>query len=344
MTEPVTLDINAIMERIPHRYPFLLVDRVLALEPGRQVRALKNVTVNEPFFPGHFPHRPVMPGVLIIVTAAAIVGSIGMDPTGEFPDDLFRTFAVNEESILQVASAITAQRPAGLVRTVSLNGDFVPHPENVSIDILGFDSVYYEVQSGIIFPHADVTVRVTNPASSLLNDVMVSHFLPSGPICGTVGTSVAIQNAGLTTGAFVDISLTGLHLNYAPWGWLNTEQPVCIGVLSPNNLYDRDQSDNLACDTVHVVLGIQDLPSDGAGVIVTNPFADALDIAFIAPAQESLLATLFDATGRRLAITAIAAGSTRFHWELPGLSDGVHMVRLESRSLSTTRKLIRQQP
>ena len=67
---------------------------------------------------------------------------------------------------------------------------------------------------------------------------------------------------------------------------------MCIGVLSPNNLYDRDQSDNLACDTVHVVLGIQDLPSDGAGVMVTNPFADALDIAFIAPAQESLLATL----------------------------------------------------
>jgi beta-hydroxyacyl-ACP dehydratase FabZ len=59
-------DINTIMESIPHRYPFLLVDRILELVPNQRVVALKNVTINEPFFQGHFPNRPIMPGVLII--------------------------------------------------------------------------------------------------------------------------------------------------------------------------------------------------------------------------------------------------------------------------------------
>ena len=65
-----TLDINAIRATLPHRYPMLLVDRVLELEPGVRIKALKNVTINEPFFPGHFPHYPVMPGVLIVEALA----------------------------------------------------------------------------------------------------------------------------------------------------------------------------------------------------------------------------------------------------------------------------------
>lgn len=64
------MDIHAILENLPHRYPFLLVDRVLSLEPGKQIVALKNVTINEPFFPGHYPHHPVMPGVLIVEAMA----------------------------------------------------------------------------------------------------------------------------------------------------------------------------------------------------------------------------------------------------------------------------------
>mgnify|MGYP001316362514 FL=1 len=77
-----TLDINAIRETLPHRYPMLLVDRVLELEPGVRIKAIKNVTINEPFFPGHFPHYPVMPGVLIVealAQASAIVAYRG-DP------------------------------------------------------------------------------------------------------------------------------------------------------------------------------------------------------------------------------------------------------------------------
>jgi beta-hydroxyacyl-ACP dehydratase FabZ len=64
------LDVRGIMNSIPHRYPFLLVDRVLEMEPGRRIVAIKNVTINEPFFPGHFPGAPVMPGVLIIEALA----------------------------------------------------------------------------------------------------------------------------------------------------------------------------------------------------------------------------------------------------------------------------------
>ncbi|NNC23169.1 3-hydroxyacyl-ACP dehydratase FabZ [Salinisphaera sp. USBA-960] len=63
-------DIQAIMAEVPHRYPFLLVDRVVGCEPGQWITALKNVTYNEPFFPGHFPSQPVMPGVLIVEALA----------------------------------------------------------------------------------------------------------------------------------------------------------------------------------------------------------------------------------------------------------------------------------
>lgn len=70
MTSPVVMDIQQILSRLPHRYPFLLVDRVLELEPGKHIKALKNVTYNEPCFTGHFPQRPVMPGVLILEALA----------------------------------------------------------------------------------------------------------------------------------------------------------------------------------------------------------------------------------------------------------------------------------
>lgn len=75
------MDIHQILEYLPHRYPFLLVDRVLSCEPGKAIVAIKNVTINEPFFQGHFPHHPVMPGVLIIealAQAAAILSFMTM--------------------------------------------------------------------------------------------------------------------------------------------------------------------------------------------------------------------------------------------------------------------------
>ena len=66
MSTPIAIDINKILQLLPHRYPFLLVDRVLEITPRESITALKNVTMNEPFFQGHFPDFPVMPGVLIL--------------------------------------------------------------------------------------------------------------------------------------------------------------------------------------------------------------------------------------------------------------------------------------
>ena len=82
------MDIKEILQYLPHRYPFLLVDRVLEIEPGVRARALKNVTMNEPFFPGHFPHHPVMPGVLIIeamaqTAAVLVVETLGPSAEGK---------------------------------------------------------------------------------------------------------------------------------------------------------------------------------------------------------------------------------------------------------------------
>ena len=81
------MDINEILHYLPHRYPFLLIDRVLEIEPGVRALALKNVTMNEPFFPGHFPHHPVMPGVLILEAMAQAAALLSFKSSGERPDE-----------------------------------------------------------------------------------------------------------------------------------------------------------------------------------------------------------------------------------------------------------------
>lgn len=83
-----SMDIHQILDHLPHRYPFVLVDRVLSLEVGKEIVAVKNVSINEPFFPGHFPYHPVMPGVLIVeamAQAAAILSfkTMGVKPTDD---------------------------------------------------------------------------------------------------------------------------------------------------------------------------------------------------------------------------------------------------------------------
>jgi 3-hydroxyacyl-[acyl-carrier-protein] dehydratase len=94
MAEPCGLDIEAIMHQLPHRYPFLLVDRVLDCQAGQYVHAIKNVTFNEPYFPGHFPHRPVMPGVMIIEALAQVCGILAFKTVEVVPDSDTRFYFV----------------------------------------------------------------------------------------------------------------------------------------------------------------------------------------------------------------------------------------------------------
>lgn len=80
------MDIAAIMQCLPHRYPFLLVDRVVAFEPDQSLTGLKNVTINEPYFVGHFPQQPIMPGVLIIEALAQATGILAFQSQAQAPE------------------------------------------------------------------------------------------------------------------------------------------------------------------------------------------------------------------------------------------------------------------
>jgi len=93
------IDVEKIKTILPHRYPFLLVDRVLEVEDGKRIKTLKNVTVNEPFFQGHFPNKSVMPGVLIIealAQSAALLGALGFDENRPTEDDLYYLVGVDK--------------------------------------------------------------------------------------------------------------------------------------------------------------------------------------------------------------------------------------------------------
>jgi 3-hydroxyacyl-[acyl-carrier-protein] dehydratase len=82
-----SMDIHEILNYLPHRYPFLLVDRVISLEEGKEITAVKNVTINEPFFPGHFTYYPVMPGVLVVEALAQAAAILSFKTMGSKPSD-----------------------------------------------------------------------------------------------------------------------------------------------------------------------------------------------------------------------------------------------------------------
>jgi 3-hydroxyacyl-[acyl-carrier-protein] dehydratase len=106
----IQMDIHEIIELLPHRYPFLLIDRVLAMEPDKSIVALKNVTINEPFFPGHYPHHPVMPGVLIIEAMAQASALLSFKSMKAMPSE-----NPNEKSVYYFAGIDGARfrRPVG---------------------------------------------------------------------------------------------------------------------------------------------------------------------------------------------------------------------------------------
>ncbi len=82
-----SLDIHGILQYLPHRFPMLLIDRVLDCEPGKSIRAVKNVSINEPYFPGHYPHSPVMPGVLVIEAMAQAAAILSFQTMQQKPND-----------------------------------------------------------------------------------------------------------------------------------------------------------------------------------------------------------------------------------------------------------------
>ena len=114
MAEQVKLDIKDILDTLPHRYPFILVDKVLELIPNRKIRAVKNVTINEEFFIGHFPHYPVMPGVLIIEALAQTAGILSFKSMNE---------SANEESLYFFVGIDNCRfkRPVGPGDVLALN-------------------------------------------------------------------------------------------------------------------------------------------------------------------------------------------------------------------------------
>ncbi|SPJ34181.1 3-hydroxyacyl-ACP dehydratase FabZ [Kushneria phyllosphaerae] len=95
----MVMDINEIQEYLPHRYPFLLVDRVNALELGECITACKNVSYNEPFFQGHFPGHPIMPGVLIIEALAQAAGILGFKTVDKRPADGYIYYYVGSDNV-----------------------------------------------------------------------------------------------------------------------------------------------------------------------------------------------------------------------------------------------------
>ena len=139
---PITMDIQRILSILPHRYPFLLVDRVLECVPGSHIRAYKNVTINEPFFQGHFPSEPVMPGVLIL-EAMGQVGGMLISRRPELKGSVlyltsvekarFRRPVVPGDRLVTEASIERIRGRVGKVRTVARVDDDI-----VAEAVLGF--------------------------------------------------------------------------------------------------------------------------------------------------------------------------------------------------------------
>lgn len=135
----MTLDVKEIMEIIPHRYPFLFIDRIEELEPGKRAIGYKNVTMNEYFFQGHFPQEPVMPGV-IMIEALAQVGAVSLLSMEEFKGKIayfggikkarFRRKVVPGDTLKLEVEIIKMRGPAGIGKAIaSVNGEVAVEAE-----------------------------------------------------------------------------------------------------------------------------------------------------------------------------------------------------------------------
>lgn len=130
MNFPLPIDIRTLQKLLPHRYPFLLIDRVTAYEVNRSLSAIKNVTINEPFFQGHFPDFPVMPGVLIIEALAQAAGTLAIISRGGRAEDeiyffvgidkaRFKRQVVPGDQLVFEVELITEKRDIGKFKAVA---------------------------------------------------------------------------------------------------------------------------------------------------------------------------------------------------------------------------------
>jgi 3-hydroxyacyl-[acyl-carrier-protein] dehydratase len=141
----LTLDINQIKQLLPHRYPFLLVDRVTSLEPGVRACGYKNLTANEQFFEGHFPFKPIMPGVLM-VEALAQLGCVALLCKEEFKDSLgvftgidgfkFRTMVQPGDRLDMEVELVKMRGPIGRFKAIAKVGDKVAAEGEISFSLL----------------------------------------------------------------------------------------------------------------------------------------------------------------------------------------------------------------
>lgn len=129
-TDPKIIDIELIKRILPHRYPFLMIDRVLDYQAGHSLRAIKNITVNEPFFQGHFPHKPVMPGVLIIEALAQAAALLGIQ---DLEDGRFGNGRLGKDSVVYLVGVDKARfrKPAGPGDQLVINVKFLAQRRNI---------------------------------------------------------------------------------------------------------------------------------------------------------------------------------------------------------------------
>ncbi len=273
-----------------------------------------------------------------------VIDTIALDPFNEFAPFHPTRCAAGDGRLSICWNEHFQNRNTGLLRAIGGDGSVAAHPLNIAISIAGIDSTWYSWYNGTPYgPRANISVLVTNLGSEPMNSVALNVWYTPW-ICSAAGDTRFYGTPDLQPGASTTLLFDDVYLNGPPLSSDTVDFPICIAALSPNHAWDRDMSDNLACGSAQIVLGLDDHAVATNDLIIANPFSGALDLVFITPSQEPVRATLFDAIGRPLATTNIATGSTHFHWDLPGLSDGVHILRLEDRSTTTIRKLIHEQP
>ncbi len=268
-----------------------------------------------------------------------ILRTVALDPDDLFDDQTFLGFAVDGDTIAMAGTPSTAQRPAGLIRTVIADGSVAVHDEDVSISIESIDTTWYELMGAFVYPRASVTLRVTNEGSGVVDNVVVNHFSFYWT-CWPEETTLHLSGLNLAPGASTTAVLDSLWLNYAPWGWVNTDQQFCISALSPNNLYDRDQSDNLACDTAHIVLGMED-PGRPPFSVFHDVQQERLELRFHGPTTTPMDLQVLDLSGRMHATTRIAAGTSAHSLGTTGLAQGIYLLSVQGPQARWTVKWVK---